>query len=270
MMKVAINGFGRIGRALARLIAKRNDMQLVAINDTATIDMTVYLLRQDSVHRPFDDVELLGDNTLKIGNDTVQWISDRDPSKLKFASLGAELVFECTGSILSQDKAKIHLDDGIKKVIFSAPAKDETPTFVYGVNHHLYKGEDIISNASCTTNCLAPLVQVLDKNLGIQKGLMTTTHSYTNDQNILDVKHKKDKRRSRAAALNIIPTSTGAAKAIGLVLPHLQGKLHGQALRVPTPNVSIVDLNVIVDKPTDKESVNALLQKASQEHLKGV
>lgn len=271
-IRVAINGFGRIGRCVARIINERKDIQLVAVNDTASRDMTKQLLKYDSVHGTFNgDVEILENDKMKIGNQIVQFYSTRDPKELPFASLGVDIVLECTGAFLTQQKAQIFIDSGVKKVLFSAPAKDnETPTFVLGVNEHEYKGEAIVSNASCTTNCLAPIAKVLDDHFGIQKGLMTTIHSYTNDQNILDVKHSKDLRRSRAAAINMIPTTTGAAKAIGLVLPKLQGKLHGQSVRVPTPNVSMVDLNVLVSKNTSKEEINALFKQYSQDKMKGI
>jgi glyceraldehyde 3-phosphate dehydrogenase len=234
------------------------DVELVAVNDTTDREMTKYLLKYDSVHGTFDkDVEILDDDYMMIGDMKVKFLNDRDPKNLDFASYGADVLLECTGVFYTQEKSQVYLDKGIKKVIFSAPAKDkETATFVVGVNEDSYKGEAIISNASCTTNCLAPVVKVLDDAFSIEQGLVTTIHSYTNDQNILDVKHKKDPRRARAAAVNMIPTTTGAAKAIGLVMPHLQGKLNGQAVRVPTPNVSMVDLNVMVKKSTTKEEVN--------------
>jgi len=270
-LKIAINGFGRIGRCVARIAATRDDVEIVAINDMATIDMMLYLLKNDSVHGTFghDIVQLDGEN-ITIDGKKIRVFSDRDPKNLKFAEYGADIVLECTGVFLSQEDAQIHIDNGIKKVLFSAPAKDDTPTFVMGVNEHLYAGQSIVSNASCTTNCLGPIAKVLDDAFGIQKGLMTTIHSYTNDQNILDVKHSKDKRRARAGAINMIPTTTGAAKAIGLVLPQLQGKLHGQSVRVPTPNVSMVDLNVVVNKKTTKQEVNAVINKAAAGALSGI
>ena len=271
-LKVAINGFGRIGRCVARIIATRNDIELVAINDLASHDMMEYLLKNDSVHGHFDaEVSMIGDDMMQIGKDKVKLFSDRDPKNLKFADYGAQIVLECTGVFLSQESAQVHIDNGAKKVLFSAPAKDkETPTFVMGVNEHLYDGQKIVSNASCTTNCLGPIAKVLDDAFGIEKGLMTTVHAYTNDQSILDVKHSKDKRRARAAAINMIPTTTGAAKAIGLVLPQLLGKLHGQSVRVPTPNVSMVDLNVLVGKNTSKEEINALFKAQANGALKGL
>lgn len=270
-LKVAINGFGRIGRCVARIIAKRDDIELVAVNDTAAREMTQYLLKYDSVHGTFDEaVEILEDDFMQIGKDKVKFMADRDPKNLDFAKYGAETVLECTGAFYTQEKSQVYIDNGMKKVVFSAPAKDDTATFVMGVNEDTYAGEAIVSNASCTTNCLAPVTKVLDDALGIEKGLMTTIHSYTNDQNILDVKHSKDPRRARAAAVSMIPTTTGAAKAIGLVMPHLKGKLNGQAVRVPTPNVSMVDLNVIVKKATTKEEVNALFEAQAEGALKGI
>ncbi|MDR1554685.1 MAG: glyceraldehyde-3-phosphate dehydrogenase, partial [Campylobacteraceae bacterium] len=227
-LKVAINGFGRIGRCAARILNERENIELVAINDTASRDMTKQLLKYDSVHGIFKgDVEWLEEDYLQIGKSKVKMFSTRDPKELDFVKYGADVVLECTGAFLTQEKAQIFIDKGAKKVIFSAPAKDDTPTFVLGVNEKTYNGEKIVSNASCTTNCLAPIAKIIDDEFGILKGLMTTIHSYTNDQNLLDVKHSRDLRRARAAALNMIPTTTGAAKAIGLVLPHLKGKLHG-------------------------------------------
>lgn len=270
-LKIAINGFGRIGRCVARIAATRDDVEIVAINDMATMDMMLYLLKHDSVHGTFkSEVIQVDDKNITINGKNVRVFSDRDPKNLKFAECGADMVLECTGVFLSKEDAQVHIDNGIKKVLFSAPAKDDTPTFVIGVNEHLYKGENIVSNASCTTNCLGPVAKVLDDAFGIEKGLMTTIHSYTNDQNILDVKHAKDKRRARAGAINMIPTTTGAAKAIGLVLPQLKGKLHGQSVRVPTPNVSMVDLNVIVKRKTTLEEVTAVFNKAAEGSLKGL
>ena len=270
-LKIAINGFGRIGRCVARITATRSDVEIVAINDMASMDMMLYLLKNDSVHGTFKgNVEQIDNENISINGKKIRVFSDRDPKNLNFAECGADVVLECTGVFLSQKDAQIHIDKGIKKVLFSAPAKDDTPTFVIGVNEHLYAGQKIVSNASCTTNCLGPIAKVLDDAFGIQKGLMTTIHSYTNDQNILDVKHSKDKRRARAGAINMIPTTTGAAKAIGLVLPQLKGKLHGQSVRVPTPNVSMVDLNVIVKRKTTIEEVTAVFNKAAEGSFSGI
>ena len=271
-LKIAINGFGRIGRSVARVASMREDVEIVAINDMADPKMMAYLLKNDSVHGAFEsEVQLLEENYLQIGKNRVKIFCEKEPKYLDFASCGADVVLECSGLFLTKESVKSHLDKGIKKVIISAPAQDkETPTFVLGVNEKLYSGESIISNASCTTNCLGPVAKVLDEAFGIQKGLMTTIHSYTNDQNLLDVKHDKDKRRSRAAAVNMIPTTTGAAKAISLVLPQLYGKLHGQSVRVPTPDVSMVDLNVVVERNTTKEEISALFKAKAQNELKGL
>ena len=270
-LKVAINGFGRIGRSVARIIAMRDDVELVAINDLTEPDMIKYLLDNDSVHGHCGfETALLDDNYIQMADMKVKILSDKNPDNLNFGEFGAETILECTGVFLTKESAKVHLKDGVKKIVFSAPAKDDTDTFVIGVNEKLYAGQDIISNASCTTNCLAPVVKVLDDAFGIEKGLMTTIHSYTNDQNILDVKHKNDKRRSRAAAVNMIPTTTGAAKALSLVLPKLKGKLHGQSVRVPTPNVSMVDLNVIVGRDVTKDEVNQVLREKADGELKGI
>ncbi|MEA1891343.1 MAG: type I glyceraldehyde-3-phosphate dehydrogenase [Campylobacterota bacterium] len=271
-LKIAINGFGRIGRCVARIAAMRDDIEVVAINDTASIDMMLYLLKNDSVHGTFtSELVQVDENNISIDGNKIRIFGDRDPKNLGFAECGADMVLECTGVFLTQESAQVHIDNGVEKVLFSAPAKDkETATFVMGVNEELYDGQKIVSNASCTTNCLGPVAKVLDDAFGIEKGLMTTIHSYTNDQKILDVKHSKDKRRARAGAVNMIPTTTGAAKAIGLVMPQLVGRLHGQSVRVPTPNVSMVDLNVVVKRETTKEEVNAVFNKMADTSLKGL
>jgi len=271
-LKIAINGFGRIGRCVARIAAFRDDVELVAINDMASMDMMLYLLKNDSVHGTFSsEVVQVDDDHISIDGHKIRVFSDRDPKNLKFADCGADMVLECTGVFLTQESAQVHIDNGVEKVLFSAPSKDTaTDTFVMGVNEHLYAGQKIVSNASCTTNCLGPVAKVLDDAFGIEKGLMTTIHSYTNDQNILDVKHSKDKRRARAGAINMIPTTTGAAKAISLVMPQLKGRLHGQSVRVPTPDVSMVDLNVVVRKDTTKEEVTEVFNKAADTNLKGL
>ncbi len=269
-VKIAINGFGRIGRCAARIITKREGVELVAVNDTSKREMTKTLLKYDSVHGKFDErVEILEDDYMQIGSQKVKFFSDRDPNNLKFAECGADVVLECTGAILTQEKASAHIKNGVKKVVFSAPAKDDTPTFVMGVNSDKYSGESIISNASCTTNALAPIVKLLNDTLGIKNGLMTTIHSYTNDQNLLDVKHKKDLRRARAAAINLIPTTTGAAKAIGLVLPELKGKLQGLAVRVPTADVSMIDLSIVTKSETTLENLKDIIVEASKNRYKG-
>ena len=239
-LKVAINGTGRIGIIVAKIIAERSEIELVALNTTAKPDMLEYLLKFDSVHRGID-AKIIDENTIAIAGKNVRMFRERDIDKVDFGSCGAEVVIECTGVFLDQESCAKHLKNGIRKVVMSAPAKDDSPTYVIGVNSDKYQGEAIISNASCTTNGLGPICKVLDDAFGIENGLMTTIHSYTNDQNILDVKHAKDPRRARAAALNMIPTTTGAAKAIGKVMPHLLGKLNGYAMRVPAPDVSVVD-----------------------------
>lgn len=270
-LRIAINGFGRIGRSVTRLVAGRDDVELVAINDMASIEMMCYLLQNDSVHGPFDAVSIVDGEHLQIGSQKVRVFCEKNPDNLDFGVLGADVVFECSGLFLTTASTRHHLDKGVKKVILSAPKQDEvTPTYVLGVNHHLYQGEDIISNASCTTNCLGPIVRILDEKFGIEKGLMTTIHAYTNGQAIIDSAHGSDMRRSRAAALNMVPTTTGAAKAISLVLPNLEGKLHGQSVRVPTPDVSMVDLNVVVSKKTTKEELSRLFKEYAQGELSGI
>ena len=268
-VKVAINGLGRIGRCVARIIASRNDVELVAVNASGSEEMIQYNLKYDTVHGPKFDVKV-EDGYIYIGKDKAKLMSERDPSKLDFASYGADVVLECTGAFLSQETCQAYVDNGVKKVVISAPAKDDTPTFVIGANEHTYAGQAIVSNASCTTNGLAPVAKVLDEAFGIEKGLMTTIHSYTSSQPILDAKDKKDPRKGRAGATNLTPSSTGAAKAIGLVMPHLKGKLNGQAIRVPTPNVSLVDLTVTLKKDVTKEEVIAAFKASAEGNLKGI
>lgn len=268
-IKVAINGTGRIGMIVAKIIMQRDDIELVAINTTSKPEMLEYLFKYDSVHRGID-AKVIDDNTIMLNGQKVMMFSTRDLNELDFGSAGAELVIECTGVFLSTDKAQAYLKNGVKKVVMSAPAKDDTPTYVLNINTNEYKGEAIISNASCTTNCLAPICKVLDDAFGIENGLMTTIHSYTNDQNILDVKHSKDQRRARAAAVNMIPTTTGAAKAIALVMPKLKGKLNGYAMRVPTPDVSVVDLTVNLKKDVTVEEINAAMNAAAEGSFKGL
>ena len=268
-LKVAINGTGRIGISVAKIIASRDDIELVAINTTAKHDMLEYLFKFDSVHKGID-AKVIDDKTIEIDGKKVALFSTRNVDELDFGSAGAELVIECTGAFLTTEKAQGYLKNGVKKVVMSAPAKDDTPTFVLNINTNDYNGEAIISNASCTTNCLAPICKVLDDTFGIENGLMTTIHSYTNDQNILDVKHSSDKRRARAAAINMIPTTTGAAKAIAKVMPHLKGKLNGYAMRVPTPNVSVVDLTLNLKKDTTVEEINAAFNVAAEGEFSGL
>ncbi|WP_201353488.1 type I glyceraldehyde-3-phosphate dehydrogenase [Hydrogenimonas urashimensis] len=262
-IKVAVNGTGRIGLCVIKIVMEHEDMELVAINTTAKPEMLEYLLKYDSVHRGID-AKVIDDETIEIAGKPVKMFSERDPEKLDFGSVGADVVAECTGVFLTTELAGKHLKGSVKKVVMSAPAKDDTPTFVMGINTDTYAGQAVISNASCTTNCLAPVCKVLDDAFGIENGLMTTIHSYTNDQKLLDVKHKKDFRRARAAAENMIPTSTGAAKAIGLVMPHLKGQLNGFAIRVPTPDVSVVDLTVNLKKEVTEEAINAAFDEAAK------
>ncbi len=268
-IKAAINGTGRIGMIVAKIIAQRDDIELVAINTTAKPEMLEYLFKYDSVHRGVE-AKVIDDTAIMINNKKVTMFSTRDLDELDFGSAGAELVIECTGVFLTTEKAQKYLKNGVKKVVMSAPAKDDTPTYVLNINTDDYKGEAIISNASCTTNCLAPICKVLDEAFGIENGLMTTIHSYTNDQNVLDVKHKSDQRRARAAAVNMIPTTTGAAKAIALVMPQLKGKLNGYAMRVPTPDVSVVDLTVNLKKEVSIEAINAAMDAAAEGSFKGL
>ncbi len=268
-LKAAVNGTGRIGLIAIKILTERSDTELVAINTTASLEMLAYLLTYDTVHRGAE-VDIVDDKTLRINGTNVHVFSERDPEKLDFGSKGAEVVLECTGVFLTTEKAKPFLKNGVKRVVMSAPAKDDTPTFVLGINTDSYAGQPIVSNASCTTNALAPVCKVLDEAFGIENGLMTTIHSYTNDQNLLDVKHAKDFRRARAAAVNMIPTTTGAAKAIGLVMPHLKGKLNGYAMRVPTTDVSVVDLTVNLRKEVTKEQINAAFEAAAQGDFAGL
>ena len=268
-IKVAVNGTGRIGLSVIKLVMQRDDMELVAINTTAKPDMLEYLLKYDTVHQGID-AKVLDSETIEIDGKAVKMFSQRDIEKLDFGTTGAEVVAECTGVFLTTEKAKHYIKGSVKKVVLSAPAKDDTATFVMNINTDKYNGETIVSNASCTTNALAPICKVLDDEFGIENGLMTTIHSYTNDQNLLDVKHKKDFRRARAAGLNMIPTTTGAAKAIGLVMPNLKGSLNGFAVRVPTADVSVVDLTVNLKKDISVEDINQAFVKASEDNFKGL
>jgi len=267
--KVAINGTGRIGLIAIKIAIAREDMELIAINSTATPEMLVYLLKYDTVHRGVD-AKILDDKHIEIAGKKVLLFSERDPKNLDFGAAGAEVVIECAGVFITTEKAQPFLKNGVKHVVFSSPAKDDTPTYVLGINTDDYRGEAVVSNASCTTNCLAPLCKVLDDTFGIESGLMTAIHSYTNDQNLLDVKHNKDKRRARAAAVNMIPTTTGAARAIALVMPQLKGKLNGYAMRVPTTDVSAVDLTVNLAKDVTVEEVVDAFEKAAGSHFKGL
>nr|MBP7323075.1 type I glyceraldehyde-3-phosphate dehydrogenase [Deltaproteobacteria bacterium] len=269
--RIGINGFGRIGRCALRVGLENPEVEFVAINDITDAATLAYLLKYDSVHGVFNKDVKAVDGGIQVENKTIRIMAEKDPAQLPWKDLGVDIVMECTGLFRDRDKAAKHLSAGAKKVIISAPGKGPDITMVLGVNDDMYDpaNHHIISNASCTTNCLAPVAKVLLENFGIQKGLMTTIHSYTNDQRILDLPHK-DLRRARAAALSMIPTTTGAATAVSLVLPALKGKLDGLAIRVPTPNVSLVDLVATVEKETTAEAVNAALKKASETTLKGI
>jgi glyceraldehyde 3-phosphate dehydrogenase len=269
--KIGINGFGRIGRCILRAGWKNPKIEFVGINDLTDAATLAHLLKYDSVHGAFHAKVKAEDDAIVVNGKKIRVLSVRDPAELPWKKLGADVVFECTGLFRDKEKAEAHRKAGAKKVVISAPAKGEDLTVVMGVNDDKYspKQHHILSNASCTTNCLAPVAKVLNDTFGIEKGLMTTIHSYTNDQRILDLPHK-DLRRARAAAESMIPTTTGAAKAVGLVLPELQGKLDGMAIRVPTPNVSVVDLVATLKKEATAESVNKALKKAASGKMKGV
>jgi glyceraldehyde 3-phosphate dehydrogenase len=272
MVKVAINGFGRIGRNVLRAIVEsgRKDIQVVAINDLGPVETNAHLLRFDSVHGRFPhDVKVAGD-TIDVGFGPIKVTAIRNPAELPHRDLGVDIALECTGLFTSKTTASAHLSAGAKRVLVSAPCDDADLTVVYGVNHaKLTKDHVVVSNASCTTNCLSPVAKVLNDVIGIDHGFMTTIHSYTGDQPTLDTMHK-DLYRARAAALSMIPTSTGAAKAVGLVLPELNGKLDGSAIRVPTPNVSVVDLKFVAKRATSKDEINAAIKAAADGPLKGI
>jgi glyceraldehyde 3-phosphate dehydrogenase len=273
-IKVAINGYGRIGRNILRALyetKRTKEIQIVAINDLADLNTNAHLTKYDSTHGQFAATVEVAGEYLIVNNDKILVTAERDPGKLPWGKLGVDIVLECSGVFTSKEKAKGHLTAGAKKVLISAPAgKDVDATVVYGVNHHTLKASDlVVSNASCTTNCLAPLVKPLHEKLGIVSGLMTTIHAYTNDQVLIDVYHS-DLRRARSATQSMIPTKTGAAAAVGLVLPELDGKLDGFAMRVPTLNVSVVDLSFIANKATSVTEVNNILIEAAQHELKGI
>jgi glyceraldehyde 3-phosphate dehydrogenase len=273
-IKVAINGFGRIGRMVLRAHyegGKKHSLQFVAINDLGDAATNAHLLKYDTAHGRFPASVRVDGDSMVVNNDRIRVVAERDPAKLPWKALGVDVVLECTGLFTSKAKAGAHLQAGAKKVIISAPGdKDVDRTIVYGVNHKSLKPSDtVISNASCTTNCLAPLVKAIDERIGVQSGLMNTIHSFTNDQVLTDVFHK-DLRRARSATHNMIPTKTGAAAAVGLVLPHLNGKLDGFSIRVPTINVSIVDLTFVAKKPTNVEEVNRAVKQAADSDLKGI
>jgi glyceraldehyde 3-phosphate dehydrogenase len=272
VVRVGINGFGRIGRNVLRAIAEsgRKDIEVVGINDLGPVETNAHLLRFDSVHGRFPGTVIVDGDSISLGGNKIKVTAERDPSKLPWKDLGVDIAMECTGIFTAKDKASLHLTAGAKRVLVSAPADGADLTVVYGVNHDkLTRDHKVVSNASCTTNCLAPVAKVLNDAIGIDKGFMTTIHSYTNDQPSLDQVHK-DLYRARAAALSMIPTSTGAAKAVGLVLPELNGKLDGVAIRVPTPNVSVVDFKFIAKRATSKDEVNGAVRRAAQQQLKGI
>jgi len=270
-LKVAINGFGRIGRMVFRAGLNNDGIEFIAINDLTDPSTLAHLLKYDSVHGILDADISSTEHSLVVNGKEIEIYTEREPGKLPWGDLGIETVMECTGLFRDKEKASGHLEAGAKKVIISAPAKDPDVTVVMGVNHHEYDPQKhhIVSNASCTTNCLAPPCKVLLDNFGIEKGLMTTTHAYTGDQRLLDFPHK-DMRRARAAALSMIPTTTGAAKAVSLVLPQLEGKLNGMSIRVPTPNVSVVDLVAQLSKPATVDEINNAMKEAAETTLKGI
>lgn len=272
MVKIGINGFGRIGRMVFRAAVENfsNDIEVVGINDLLDSDYLAYMLKYDSVHGPFKGEVSVEGNTLVVNGKKIRLTAEMDPANLKWNEVGAEVVVESTGLFLTDEKARKHIEAGAKKVIMSAPSKDATPMFVYGVNDKTYAGQDIISNASCTTNCLAPISKVLNDKFGIVRGLMTTVHAATATQKTVDGPSKKDWRGGRGILENIIPSSTGAAKAVGKVLPELNGKLTGMSLRVPTSDVSFVDLTVELAKPTSYEEICAAMKEAANGELKGV
>jgi glyceraldehyde 3-phosphate dehydrogenase len=287
-MKIAINGFGRIGRMVLRSLAEHSakdtpvgmvlrsltergrDIQVVAINDLGSLEDNVHLFKYDSVHGRFHGKVMTSDDSLDVGLGPIKILAEPDPEKLPWAAMGVDIVLECSGRFTKRDSAAKHLKAGAKRVIVSAPCDGADITVVYGINHaNINDSHQVISNASCTTNCLAPIASVLNKSLGIECGYMTTIHAYTGDQRLVDTLHN-DQRRARAAAMSMIPSSTGAAKAVGLVLPELKGKLDGTAIRVPVANVSVVDLKVVVNRDTTIDEVNGFMQAAAKNELKGV
>jgi glyceraldehyde 3-phosphate dehydrogenase len=270
-VKVGINGFGRIGRNVVRAALNNPDIEFVAVNDLTDTKTLAHLTKYDSLLGPLAEPVSVEGDSIKIGNRKIKVFAEKDPALIDWSSVGAQIVIESTGRFVDKTNASKHLRGTVKKVIISAPAKEEDITIVLGVNEKNYDASkhNVVSNASCTTNCLAPVVKVLQEKFGIEKGSMTTIHSYTNDQNVLDFPHK-DLRRARAAAMNMIPTTTGAAKAIALVMPEMKGKLDGYAMRVPTPDVSVVDLVAILKTPTTDKDVNAALKSAAEGELKGI
>ena len=271
-VRVAINGFGRIGRTILRSIIEegRDDVEVVAINGTAPVETLAHLLRYDSVHGRFRGDVSIGSDFIDAGRGPMKITATRDPRELPWGEMDVDIALECTGAFNDRDKAAAHLEGGSKRVLVSSPAKNADLTVVYGVNHDaLTADHHVVSNASCTTNCLAPMARVLQENIGIDQGFMTTIHSYTTDQRLLDNSHK-DLYRARSAAMSLVPTTTGAAKAVGIVLPELAGKLDGVAMRVPTPNVSVVDLKFMPSRPTNAEEINSIMKAAAEGNLKGI
>ena len=269
-IKVGINGFGRIGRLVFRAAQERDDIEIVGINDLLDVDYMAYMLKYDTMHGQFNGTIEIADGALVVNGKSIRVTAEMDPANLKWDEVGAEYVVESTGLFLTREKAEAHIKAGAKRVVMSAPSKDATPMFVCGVNTDTYAGQDIVSNASCTTNCLAPIVKVLNDNWGVKEGLMTTVHATTATQKTVDGPSKKDWRGGRAAGGNIIPSSTGAAKAVGKVIPELNGKLTGMSMRVPTLDVSVVDLTVNLEKPATYEEICAAMKKASETNLKGI
>ena len=269
MTKIAINGFGRIGRAAAKIILGRDDLELVAINDLGDPKTLLFLLRHDSVYGIFDKTLSISDKEIKIDDRRVHFYAEKEPGKLPWQALNIDVVIESTGVFLTSEQCQDHIKAGAKKVVISAPAKDETPTYLIGVNDDKYQGEEIISNASCTTNCIAPTIKVLNDNFGVKHSLMTTIHSYTADQNLVDGPHK-DLRRARSAAINIVPTTTGAAKTVSKIITELDKKFDGLAIRVPTPVVSLSDIVAVLEQPTTAEEINKAFEKAAEGEMKDI
>lgn len=269
-IKVGINGFGRIGRFVFRAAQERNDIEIVGINDLIDVDYMAYMLKYDSTHGRFNGTVEVKDGNLIVNGKTVRVTAERNPADLKWGEIGVDVVAEATGLFLTDETARKHIEAGAKKVVLTGPSKDKTPMFVMGVNHKTYAGQDIVSNASCTTNCLAPIAKVLNDNFGIESGLMTTVHATTATQKTVDGPSAKDWRGGRGASQNIIPSSTGAAKAVGVVLPELNGKLTGMAFRVPTANVSVVDLTVNLQKAASYDDIKAAMKAASEGELVGI
>ncbi|BAE74622.1 glyceraldehyde 3-phosphate dehydrogenase [Sodalis glossinidius str. 'morsitans'] len=269
-IKVGINGFGRIGRIVFRAAQERNDIEIVAINDLLDADYMAYMLKYDSTHGRFNGTVAVENGHLVVNGKTIRCTAEKDPANLKWGDVGVDVVAEATGIFLTDETARKHITASAKKVVLTGPSKDNTPMFVMGVNHKAYDGQDIISNASCTTNCLAPLAKVINDNFGIVEALMTTVHATTATQKTVDGPSHKDWRGGRGASQNIIPSSTGAAKAVGKVIPELNGKLTGMSFRVPTPNVSVVDLTARLEKQASYEDICAAIKKAAEGELKGV